>query len=51
MIKDLEITTIEGRRLAPIDNRPQEVRIDSTGSLLSVVARPSEFQRRLKTDG
>ncbi|MCW6158886.1 MAG: hypothetical protein LVQ63_05350 [Thermoplasmatales archaeon] len=36
MIKDLEITTIEGRRFAPIDNRPQEVRIDQNLTIVDV---------------
>ena len=36
MIKDLEITTIEGRRFAPVDNRPQEVRIDQNLTIVDV---------------
>lgn len=36
MIRDLEITSIEGRRYAPVDNRPQEIRIDQNLTLVDV---------------
>ncbi|MCL5874770.1 MAG: hypothetical protein M1161_05480 [Candidatus Thermoplasmatota archaeon] len=44
MIKDLEITSIEGRRYAPIDTRPQEVRIDQNLTIVDV-KRENEFSR------
>ncbi|MCL6002855.1 MAG: hypothetical protein M0Z77_01355 [Thermoplasmatales archaeon] len=44
MIKDLEITSIEGRRYAPIDNRPQEVRIDQNLTIVDV-RKENEFSR------
>ncbi len=36
MIKDLEISSIEGKRFAPLDSRPQEIRIDQNLSILDV---------------
>lgn len=36
MIKDLEITSIEGRRYSPVDNRPQEIRIDQNLTIMDV---------------
>ncbi|MCL4333589.1 MAG: hypothetical protein M1290_03075 [Candidatus Thermoplasmatota archaeon] len=44
MIKDLEITSIEGRRYAPIDTRPQEVRIDQNLTIADV-KKEGEFSR------
>jgi hypothetical protein len=44
VIKDLEITSIEGRRYAPIDTRPQEVRIDQNLTIVDV-KRENEFSR------
>ncbi len=44
MIKDLEITSIEGKRYAPIDTRPQEVRIDQNLTIVDV-KRENEFSR------
>ncbi len=44
MIKDLEITSIEGRRYAPVDNRPQEVRIDQNLTIVDV-RKENEFSR------
>jgi|YelNatPaOPRAMG01_1025707.scaffolds.fasta_scaffold01416_21 hypothetical protein len=36
VIKDLEITSIEGRRYAPVENRPQEIRIDQNLTIVDV---------------
>ncbi len=44
VIKDLEISSIDGKRFAPLDTRPQEIRIDQNLSILDV-RRESEFYR------
>ena len=44
MIKDLEITSIEGRRYTVIDTRPQEVRIDQNLTI-GDVRKENEFSR------
>lgn len=44
MIKDLEITSIEGRRYTVIDTRPQEVRIDQNLTIVDV-RKENEFSR------
>lgn len=44
MIKDLEITSIEGRRYAPVDTRPQEIRIDQNLTIVDV-RKENEFSR------
>lgn len=36
MIKDLEITSIEGKRLLPLDSKPQEIRIDQNLAIVDV---------------
>ncbi|MEM0129836.1 MAG: hypothetical protein QW100_00775 [Thermoplasmatales archaeon] len=36
MIKDLEITSIEGKRIMPIDSKPQEIRIDQNLTIVDV---------------
>ncbi|MGC8645021.1 MAG: hypothetical protein ACP5UO_01975 [Thermoplasmata archaeon] len=38
MIKDLEITSIEGKRLLPLDSKPQEIRIDQNLAIVDVRA-------------
>jgi hypothetical protein len=44
VIKDLEITSIEGKRFSQIDARQQEIRIDQNLSILDV-RKEGEFQR------
>ncbi len=44
MIKDLEITSIEGKRYQPIDTRPQEVRIDQNLTITDV-RKENEYSR------
>ncbi|MEM0128130.1 MAG: hypothetical protein QXO03_03475 [Thermoplasmatales archaeon] len=36
MIRDLEITSIEGKRLLPIESKPQEIRIDQNLAIVDV---------------
>jgi len=36
VIKDLEITSIEGKRLLPLDSKPQEIRIDQNLAIVDV---------------
>jgi len=44
MIRDIEFTSMEGKRFAPIDFRPQEVRIDQNLSIVDIRKEGENFR-------
>ncbi len=44
MIKDIEFTSMEGKRVSPIDFKPQEIRIDQNLSILDIRREGENFR-------